>query len=120
MNFGEFIKEMRLKVDLSLRKFCEVAGLDPSNWSKVERGITPLTMDTERLEAVADILKLKKGGKERVKFFDLAAVAKGIIPEYVYKDEDVLEALPIFFRTASKAKPTDEELEKLIQLIKKR
>jgi hypothetical protein len=76
-------------------------------------------MDTEQLEAIAEILKLKKGGN-RVKFFDLAAVAKRKIPEYVYEDEEVLETLPIFFRIASNSKPSDEELEKLIQLIKKR
>ena len=120
MFFGEFIKELRLQVNLSLRKFCDLAGLDPSNWSKVERDVLPLALDHEDLEKIANILKLKRGAAEWTKFFDLAAVAKKKIPEYVYEDKEVLDALPIFFRTASKEKPTDEELNKLIELIKNR
>lgn len=120
MNFGEFIKEKRLAIDLSLRKFCELAELDPSNWSKVERGVLQLALDHPKLEAMASILKLNEGDAEWIKFFDLAAVAKKRIPDYVYKDQEVLDALPIFFRTASKEKPTDEELDKLINLIKHR
>lgn len=120
MNFGEFVKEKRLTIDLSLRKFCELAGLDPSNWSKVERGVSPLAFDHSKLEEMAVILKLDIGGAEWTKFFDLAAVAKKKIPDYVYQDKEVLDALPIFFRTASKEKPTDEELNKLINLIKNR
>ena len=120
MNFGEFIKEKRLAIDLSLRKFCELAGLDPSNWSKIERGVLPLSLERPQLEEIASILKLKESGAEWIKFFDLAAVAKKKIPDYVYEDKEVLDALPIFFRTASKEKPSDEELNKLINLIKNR
>ena len=120
MNFGEFIKEKRLAINLSLRKFCELAGLDPSNWSKIERGVLQLSLERPQLEEIASILKLKEGDAEWTKFFDLAAVAKKKIPDYVYEDKEVLDALPIFFRTASKEKPTDEELDKLIKLIKNR
>ena len=120
MTFGEYIKEKRLKVNLSLRKFCSMEGIDPSNWSKVERGISKLALDATKLEGIANLLKLEKGSEGRVKFFDLAAVAKREIPEYVYKDKEVLEALPVFFRTASRKKPNDGELDKLIQLIKNR
>lgn len=120
MNFGGFIKQKRLEVNLSLRKFCELAGLDPSNWSKIERGMLPLTLNHEEMQAIADLLNLKYGSEDWRKFFDYAAIAKGKIPEYVYSDEKVLEALPIFFRTASNDKPSDDELDKLIDLIKRR
>lgn len=120
MSFGEFVKNKRLEVDLSLRKFCDIAGLDPSNWSKVERDRMPLALETDKLLEIAELLNLTKGQADWVKFFDLAAVAKKRIPEYVYSNESVLEALPIFFRTASNEKPSDEELDKLIELIKRR
>jgi transcriptional regulator with XRE-family HTH domain len=120
MLFGEFIKEKRLSVDLSLRKFCDMAGVDASNWSKIERNLMPLSVEHDKLVEICHILNLQEGTPEWTKFFDLAAVAKGKIPEYVYSDQNVLEALPIFFRTASKEKPTDEELNKLIELIKHR
>ena len=118
--FGEFVKEKRLALNLSLRKFCELAGLDASNWSKVERNIMPVTQDSEKLREMANILNLKEGTADWVKFFDLVAVAKHKIPDYVYSDSEVLKALPVFFRTASREKPSDEELDKLIELIKRR
>jgi len=120
MTFGEFLKEKRLSTGLSLRKFCEIAGLDASNWSKVERGLIPLTLETAELRRLAKIVKLSENTPEWIKFFDLAAIAKKKIPEYVFQDQDVLDALPVFFRTAGKQKPSDEELEKLIQLLKRR
>lgn len=120
MTFGEFLKEKRLAINLSLRKFCEAAGLDASNWSKVERGKLSLTLETSKLEEIANLLNIKKGTSDWTKFFDLAAVAKREIPEYVYNDQEILEALPIFFRTASKERPTGAELDQLISLIKNR
>jgi transcriptional regulator with XRE-family HTH domain len=38
MKFGECVKQLRLTRGWSLRDFCLKYDLDPSNWSKVERG----------------------------------------------------------------------------------
>jgi hypothetical protein len=55
-----------------------------------------------------------------LKFFDYAAVDSGRIPDYVLKDEELVEKLPAFFRTLSGNKPSDEELENLIKLLRER
>ena len=39
MRFGEHIKARRLEMGLSLRAFCLKNNEDPSNWSKLERGL---------------------------------------------------------------------------------
>ena len=39
LTFGEFIKQLRLQNRITLREFCRLAGIDPSNWSKIERGM---------------------------------------------------------------------------------
>ncbi|MCW8811534.1 MAG: helix-turn-helix domain-containing protein [Ignavibacteriaceae bacterium] len=119
-SFGEYIKNKRLELDLSLRKFCELVGLDPSNWSKIERGKLPAPEDREKLDQIATVLKIKKGSKNWQQLFDLASIAKKKIPDYVYKDKDVISALPVFFRTAHGDKPTEEELQKIIDLLKGR
>jgi len=119
-SFGDYIKSKRLEFDLSLRKFCELAGLDPSNWSKIERGKLPAPEDREKLDQIAKVLKIKKGSKDWQQLFDLASIAKKKIPDYVYKDKDVISALPVFFRTAHGDKPTEEELQKIIELLKGR
>lgn len=120
MNFGEFIMAKRSEKRLSLRKFCELVNLDPSNWSKIERDRMPLTVNREVLEKIAHTLNFEEGDTDWQTFFDLAVLAKQTIPQYVYEDKEVLEALPIFFRTASGNKPSKEELNKIITLIKNR
>jgi transcriptional regulator with XRE-family HTH domain len=120
MKFGEFVREKRLSVNLGLREFCELAEVDPSNWSKIERGRLNLFDDREKLEMIAGLVGLEHGASDWHKFFDLATIAQRKIPEEVYSDPEVLSALPVFFRTVRGEKPTQEELDKLIELLKRR
>lgn len=120
MGFREFVKERRLSKNLSLRRFCELVNLDPSNWSKIERGLIPLSINDKKLKEIARVLGIEQKSQDYKLLFDLATIEKREIPDYVYKNEEVLNALPAFFRTASKEKPTEEELNKLIEIIKNR
>ena len=120
MTFGEFAKAKRLESNVSLREFCKTAELDPSNWSKVERGLMPAPSDRTKLEAIAHNLKLKKGKSDWSAFFDLAYISQQRIPDDVAEDADAVSALPVFFRTVRGEKPTEQELSKLIQLINRR
>ena len=122
MTFGEFVRIRRLDVGLSLREFCTKAETDPSNWSKIERGLLPAPANRSAkggLESLAKLLKLKKGDKDWYTFFDLASLSQQRIPDDVYEDEDVVSALPVFFRTVRGEKPTEEELDILIALLKR-
>lgn len=116
--FGQFIKQIRECQRLGLREFCLENGYDPSNWSKIEREVMPPPRDEETLRAWAKALSLKQGSEDWLKFFDLAAVDSGRIPDYVLKDEKLVAQLPVFFRTISGQKPSREDLEKLLELIR--
>jgi transcriptional regulator with XRE-family HTH domain len=118
--FGTFIKELRAKQRLGLREFCLTHGHDPSNWSKIEREVLSPPRDGGTLRKWAKQLGLKRGSDDWLKFFDYAAVDAGRIPERVLKDEELLAKLPVFFRTLSGHKPTEEELENLIKLLRER
>jgi len=120
MTFGEFVRTKRLEIELSLREFCKQAETDPSNWSKVERGILAAPDNRDFLEKVAKLLKLKKGSPEWFTFFDLASLSQQKIPDDVFENDDVVSALPVFFRTVRGEKPSKEELEKLIDLLRRR
>jgi transcriptional regulator with XRE-family HTH domain len=120
MTFGEFVREKRIQSELSLREFCRKAELDPSNWSKVERDILPALGTRETLDKIAKLLGLKRSSTDWATFFDLAAISQQRIPDDVYKDEDVVAALPVFFRTVRGEKPSQEELDTLIALLKRR
>lgn len=118
-SFGEFIKQKRLEQNLSLRKFCELAEVDPSNWSKIERGLI-FPPEREKIKQIANVLNLEENSTEWCTLFDYASIARKRIPEYVYSNEKVIAALPIFFRTASGNKPTEEELNQIIKLLEGR
>lgn len=114
--FGEFVKSLRARAKLGLREFCLRTGIDPSNWSKMERGINPPPQDDRTLTFYAESLGLQKGTEDWEKFFDLAATAKGLIPSDL-REEDFVTKLPAFFRTMREHNITPEELEKIIKFI---
>ena len=116
--FGTFIKELRARQRLGLREFCLEHGHDPSNWSKIEREILQPPRDEETLRTWAKQLGLKPNSDDWLKFFEYAAVDAGRIPDQILEDEKLAAHLPVFFRTLSGQKPSREDLEKLVELIK--
>ena len=117
--FGGYIKNKRLEKDLTLREFCRRLEEDASNWSKVERGVMGPPQDTGKLKKIAAILSIAEGSDEWKTLVDMANVGAGVIPEYIMSDKEIVNALPVFFRTIGSVKPTKEELENLIEAIKK-
>jgi transcriptional regulator with XRE-family HTH domain len=108
MAFGQLTKEHRIRAKLTLRDFCQKAGLDPSNWSKVERGVNPPPRDARTLERIAKVLNLTDAG--RTDYLDMAAIERREFPEDVASNVDLMKALPAFFRSARDHALTDEEL----------
>ena len=116
--FGEFIKQIRSQKRLGLREFCIASDCDPSNWSKIERGLLPPPQDVEVLNRIVVILGLSETSKERDLIFDYAAIDAGKIPKYVLDDAELVKRLPVFFRTAAGKKPTEEELKMLAEILR--
>ena len=117
-HFGEYLRELRISKRLSLRDVCRAAEYDPSNWSKIERGILPPPSDTETLEHWSTALELKADTPEHQAFLDNVSLSKGMIPKDILEQENIMEHIPAFFRTLRGQKPTKEEIEKLIELLK--
>ena len=118
MRFGEFFKEKRLATGKTLRAFCITNGLDPGNISRLERGRLPVPRRRELLERYARLLKIKKGSDDWYEFFDLAAAEAGEIPKEILEDAEVLERLPILFRTLRGQRVPDKDLDELVRLIR--
>jgi len=116
--FGKLLKELRMKKNLSLRDVCKLVDYDPSNWSKIERGIISPPSDKDDLIRWARSLGLKQDQKEYQEFIDFAQVAQGIIPKDILASEQAIEYLPAFFRTLRNEKPTKEEIDELIQILR--
>lgn len=115
--FGEYVKGKRLDRGLSLREFCKKAGEDPSNWSKVERGLIPPPQDIKKMEAIAATLGILEEPSVR-ELHEMAIVDAGNIPDYIMNNRDIVENLPAFLRTIDNVKPTRDEFEKLIELLR--
>ena len=116
--FGEFFKACRIAIKKTLRQFCFENGLDPGNISKLERGLLPPPQSREKLEEYAGYLKIKKGSDDWYTFFDLAAAETGRIPEDIMTKEKIEDKLPILFRTLRGQKVSDENLKKLIKILR--
>ncbi len=115
--FSDTVKALRLEKRLTLRDFCERAGLDPSNWSKVERGINPPPGDVKTLERLAGFFGL--AGAKKLAFMDEAALQRNEIPADVADNVILQKALPAFFRAARGHELTEAELKNLAADIRK-
>jgi transcriptional regulator with XRE-family HTH domain len=114
-SFANFIHDKRIAAGLTLREFCRLAGIDASNWSKIERGLSTPPQSVKILNEIASSLKIKEASQDYKEMFDLAALST--IPEELIEPE-ILEQLPVFFRTVRGEKPTEEELKTLITKIR--
>lgn len=59
-NFPSIKNNNRPKHKITLREFCRKIRIDPSNWSKLERGELPLSKIKTVLTEVAQILDIRK------------------------------------------------------------
>lgn len=119
INFGRYFEELRQAQNLTLRMFCKKALCDPANISRMERGLISPPKARDILEKYAEALNLVEGSSEWYKFFDLAAADQGIVPQDIMADAELVKVLPAFFRTLRGQKPTEGEMTKLAEKIRK-
>lgn len=117
--FGEFAKEKRLSLGLSLREFCRKNSFDWGNFSRIERGVSAPPKSREVQERYARALQIKEGTEEWQTFLDLAAISAGNIPERIMSDEELVAKLPMVFRTISGKALTPQKLRELTEMIRK-
>ncbi|MCL5733114.1 MAG: transcriptional regulator [Patescibacteria group bacterium] len=115
--FGERLKKLRVESNLSLREMSKLTGYDPSNLSKIERGRISPPSDEKILNNWAKILGIGKSRLKLREFTDEAQVAQGIIPGDILEGNKA-DYFPAFFRTIRNRKPSKEELDRLIELIR--
>lgn len=114
--FGEQLKDLRIRKELTLRQCSEQLGVDPSNWSKFERGVNPAPKDIAILEGWAAFFGLGGDGKQQ--FFDAAALSRRELPPDIASDEKVLAALPAFFRAVRGAELDETQLKQFIDDVR--
>jgi transcriptional regulator with XRE-family HTH domain len=96
--FGEFFRQRRLNLGLTLREFSRRNGFDPGNISRLERGQSPPPKSRKTLQLYAKSLALQPDSDDWSMFFDLAAVETGSIPPGIREQDTALRRLPAVFR----------------------
>jgi len=118
--FGEIFGRLRRQnSQLSLREFAERFGFDAGTLSKIERGRMSPPKSTEKLAEYANALGISPGGDDWIEFFDQAAAARGEIPNDIMSDDEVAGQLPVLFRTLRGEQVPEEDLKKLLSIIKR-
>ena len=118
MSFGSVVKELRIAQNKKLRQFCNVHGYDPSNWSKIERGVNPPPRDEATLAQWAADLGLTPETDAWKDFMYQAEVSRGNIPKEIMEDEKLLEKLPVLFRTVRGAELSEKQLDDVIERLR--
>ena len=116
-SFGQFIKQLRRNQGISLRRFCEIHGLDPGNQSKMERDLKAPPISPEYRTQLAQHLGLSPGSEEWQTFFDLADIAAGRMPRELLDDPELASKLPLVFRSLRGEKLSAEQLREVAALL---
>lgn len=117
--FGALLKRHRLAKGQTLRTFSLEHGFDASNLSRMERGLYPPPQSHELLEKYAVALGLKRGSDEWLDFFDVAAAERGEIPADLLSDAELVDKLPVLFRTMRAKQISPEVLDDLVERIRR-
>jgi transcriptional regulator with XRE-family HTH domain len=118
-NFGNFFKQRRRELGVTLREFCRINGFDPGNISKLERGLLPPPSAKEKRLQYANALGIREGTDDWLTFCDLATTSAGKIPQDIASDKEVMNALPVLFRTIRRRSLDEKDLRKLIDSIRR-
>jgi transcriptional regulator with XRE-family HTH domain len=118
MAFGDMMRERRRQLRLGLREFALRAEVDASNLSKMERGVLPPPQEDDLLNRICAALELTPGSPECLAFSDQAAAERGRLPSDILEDEELLSRLPVLLRTVKNKRPTEEQLDRLIEIIR--
>ncbi|NLF07373.1 MAG: helix-turn-helix domain-containing protein [Pirellulaceae bacterium] len=117
--FSNLLRKLRAERGLTLREFCLQNHFDPGNYSRLERGLYPPPQSHEQIEKYARALGLQEGSEGWLELFDVAAAARGEIPRDLLNDEELVDKLPVLFRTLRGQPVSPEKLYELAELIRR-
>ena len=112
--FGDFIREKRLALGLSMRSFAREVGMQPSNYCNVENGVLS-PPSTEGVQRIAVALHLDPASHEHVRLLDLAAEARSEVPADIAKMVRENELIPALLRTVESEHVSEKKLRGIIE-----
>lgn len=94
--------------------------MDPSNYSRLERGKDIPPSSSDKLNLIAHSLGIPKGSEEYGEMVRLADIGRGEIPRTILSDRELAAKLPVFFRTLEHSQADgDNTLDGIIKTIRR-
>lgn len=112
--FGEFVREKRLALGLSMRSFAREVGMQPSNYCNIENGVLPPPSE-DGVKKIAAVLRFEHASSDYVKLLDLAAEARREVPADIATMVRENELIPALLRTVESERVSDERLRGIIE-----
>ena len=112
--FGEFLRAKMTEKRLTLRQLAQRSGFDPSNLSKLERGVSYPPQKIENLNRLAEALDLDD--EERAEMIEAAEFGNGKIPQH-FEAVKSNQSIPLLLRAINNKKMDPEQVKGLAELI---
>jgi transcriptional regulator with XRE-family HTH domain len=117
LTFGECLRALRIKREISMRKLAKELKMDVGNLSKIENGKLKAPMKEQFIDDITEILKLDS--EERQDLIDISSHENGEYPRDIKEMLKEHNYIPILLRTISNKKLSDEEIRELTKTINK-
>lgn len=114
--FGDVLRDLRLKAGYGLREFAQLIGELPSNLSATETGARPAPRTMEKLRTIANALALEEGSRDWDRFFMSARRPDSLPPDLdriLSRDLNL-----VLLRTVDEKELSDDQLRSLIEHVK--
>ena len=117
MTFSEILKQRRIDLGYTVRKFAKAKGYDAGYISRLENGLIAPPAEAKKVEALAEALEFKRSSQKWIEFMDAAAIARNEIPEDLRQNEAAIKMLPAFYKSLREKNLNEKEAQRLIDLI---
>ena len=119
LSFGAYLKALRVSNELTLREYCRRLDKDAGNVSKLERGILPPPKDESLVKQYGQALGLEDDAPEMKELIRLAAIGSGHLPKDVLEDDELVDKLPVFFRTVTGSRLDRKKIMDFLESLRK-
>ena len=116
LSFGEYVRQLRLSRQVSLRQFAKSCGFQASNYCHVENGT--LNPTDEHVRKIVDYFGVAKGSEEHRKLLDLAAEARKGVPSDLQELIQNNKLIPALLRSVEDENIGPDVLRAIIEDIK--
>jgi hypothetical protein len=118
--FGKHLKDLRKASGKAARIVALEAGMQPSNYSRLEYGVINPPKPKSNLDRLARAVGILDSKEQMARFYDMAAAALKSVPvdlaDIISKDD----AVPLMLRTIGNKKLTKQEIEEIVSLVRGR